>query len=79
MSRVRDDEGYLAFSPAVSQAFLGQSGEVRHKIVGHKKVTLKNKKFNILVYLRDSSIVYLLYFIPYFVSKYIFEYLISWY
>ena len=29
--------------------------------------------------LRDSSIVYLLYFIPYFVSKYLFEYLISWY
>ncbi len=79
MSRVRDNERYLAFSPAVSQAFLVHSGEVRHKIVGQEKVTLENKKFNILVYLRDSSIVYLLYFIPYFVSKYLFEYLISWY
>ena len=70
---------YLAFSPAVSQAFLVHSGEVRPKIVGHINVTLENKKFNILVYLRDSSIVHLLYFIRYFVSKYLFEYLISWY
>ena len=61
------------------QPFLVHSGEVRHKIVGQKKVTLENKKFNILVYLRDSSVIYLLYFIPYFVSKYLFEYLISWY
>ena len=76
---MRDNERYSAFYPAVSQAFLVNSGEVRHKIVGHEKVTLENKKFNILVYLRDSSIVYLLYFIPYFVSKYLFEYLISWY
>ena len=76
---MRDNERYLAFYPAVSQAFLVHSGEVRHKIVGQKKVTLENKKFNILVYLRDSSIVYLLYFIPYFVSKYLFEYLIPWY
>jgi hypothetical protein len=76
---VRDNERYLAFSPAVTQAFLVRSGEVRHKIVCHKKVTLENKKFNILVYLRGSSIVHLLYFIPYFVSKYLFEYLISWY
>ena len=53
---MRDNERYLAFSPAVSQAFLVHSGEVRHKIVGHKKVTLKNKKFNILVYLRGSSV-----------------------
>ena len=79
MSRVRDNERYLAFSPAVTQAFLVHSGEVRHKIVGHERVTLENKKFNILVYLRDSSIVHLLYFIAYFVSKYHFEYLISWY
>ena len=42
---MRDNERYLAFSPAVSQAFLVHSGEVRHKIVGHKKVTLENKKF----------------------------------
>ena len=42
-------------------------------------VTLENKKFDILVYLRDSSIVHLLYFISYFLSKYLFEYLISWY
>jgi hypothetical protein len=40
MSRVRDNERYLAFSPAVSQAFLVHSGEVRHKIVGHEKVTI---------------------------------------
>jgi hypothetical protein len=46
MSRVRDNERYLAFSPAVSQAFLVHFGEVRHKIVGHKKVTLENKMFN---------------------------------
>jgi hypothetical protein len=45
MSRVRDNERYLAFSPAVPQAFLVHSGEVRHKIVGQKKATLKNKKF----------------------------------
>jgi hypothetical protein len=57
MSRVRDDERYLEFPPAVSQAFLVHSGEVRHKIDGHEKVTLENKKFNILVYFRDSSIV----------------------
>ena len=74
-----NNERYLAFSPAVSQAFLVHSGEVRHKIVGHERVTLENKKFNILVYLGDSSIVHLLYFISYFVSKYLFEYLISWY
>ena len=43
-SLVRDNERYLAFSPAVPQAFLVHSGEVRHKIVGHKKVTLENKK-----------------------------------
>jgi hypothetical protein len=73
MSRVRDNERYLAFSPAVPQAFLAHSGEVRHKIVGHEKVTLENKKFNILVYLHDSFIVHLLYFISYFVSKYLFE------
>ena len=60
---MRDNERYLAFSPAVLQAFLVHSGEVRAKIVGHEKVTLENKKFNILVYLRDSSIVHLLYFI----------------
>ena len=47
---MRDNERYLAFPPAVSQAFLVHSGEVRHKIVGHEKVTLENKKFNILVY-----------------------------
>ena len=79
MSCVRDNERYLAFPPAVSQAFLVHSGEVRHKIVGHEKVTLENKKFNILLYLCGSSVVHLLYFMPYFVSKYIFEYLISWY
>jgi hypothetical protein len=45
MSRVRDNERYLAFSPAVSQAFLVHSGEVRHKIVSHEKVTLEIKKF----------------------------------
>ena len=76
---MRDNERYLAFSPAVPQAFLVHSGEVRPKIVGNKKVTLEIKKFNILVYLRDSSIVHLLYFIRYFVSKYLFEYIISWY
>ena len=53
---MRDNERYLAFSPAISQAFLVHSGEVRHKIVGHEKATLENKKFNILVYLRDFSI-----------------------
>ena len=76
---MRNNERYLAFSPAVSQAFLVHSGEVRHKIVGHEKATLENKKFNILMYLRGSSVVNLLYFSPYFVSKYLFEYLISWY
>ena len=76
---MRDNERYLAFPSAVPQAFLVHSGEVRHKIVGHEKVTLENKKFNILVYLRGSSVVHLLYFIAYFVSKYLFEYLISWY
>ena len=49
---MRDNERYLAFPPAVSQAFLVHSGEVRHKIVGHEKATLENKKvFNILYYL----------------------------
>ena len=47
---MRDNERYLAFYPAVSQAFLVHSGEVRHKIAGHEKLTLENKKFNILVY-----------------------------
>ena len=46
MSCVRDNERYLAFPPAVSQAFLVHSGEVRHKIVGHKKVTLENKNYS---------------------------------
>ena len=41
---MRDNERYLAFPPAVSQAFLVHSGEVMHKIVGHKKATLENKK-----------------------------------
>ena len=59
---MRDNERYLAFPPAVSQAFLVHSGEVRHKIVGQKKATLENKKFNILIYLRGSSVVHLLYF-----------------
>jgi hypothetical protein len=45
MSRVRDNERHLAFSAAVSQAFLVHSGDVRHKIVGHEKVTPENKKF----------------------------------
>ena len=45
MSLVRNNERYLAFYPAVPQAFLVHSSEVRHKIVGHKKVTLENKKF----------------------------------
>ena len=79
MSCVRDNERYLAFPPAVPQAFLVHSGEVMHKIVVHEKATLKNKKFNILLYLSGSSVVHLLYFIPYFVSKYLFEYLICWY
>ena len=49
---MRDNERYLAFSPAVYQAFLVHSGEVSHKIVGQEKVTLENKKvFNILYYL----------------------------
>ena len=74
---MRDNKRYLAFYPAVSQAFLVHSGGVRPNIVGHKKVTRENKKFNILVYLLDSSIVHLLYFISYFVSKYLFEYLTS--
>ena len=76
---MRNNERYSVFYPAVSQAFLVHSGEVRHKIVGHERVTLENKKFNILVYLGDSSFVHLLCFISYFVSKYLFEYLISWY
>ena len=76
---MRDNERYLAFSPAVPQAFLVHSGEVRHKIVGHERVTLENKKFNILLYLGDFSFVHLVCFIRYFVSKYLFEYLISWY
>ena len=42
---MRDNERYLAFSPAVPQAFLVHSGEVRHKIVGQEKVTLEIKKF----------------------------------
>ena len=42
---MRDNERYLAFPPSVPQAFLVNSGEVRHKIVGHEKVTLENKKF----------------------------------
>ena len=42
---MRDNERYLAFPPAVSQAFLVHSGEVRHKIAGQEKVTLENKKF----------------------------------
>ena len=42
---MRDNERYLAFSPAVPQAFLVHSGEVRPKIVGRGKVTLKNKIF----------------------------------
>ena len=42
---MRDNERYLAFSPAVLQAFLVHSGEVRPKIVGHEKVTLEIKKF----------------------------------
>ena len=53
---MRDNERYLAFSPAVSQAFLVHSGEVRHKIVGQEQVTLENKKvFNILYYLGIGS------------------------
>ena len=55
---MHDTERYLAFYPAVSQAFLVNSGEVRHKIVGYEKATLENKKFNILVYLRGSSVVH---------------------
>ena len=52
MSRVRDNERYLAFYPAVPQAFLVHSGEVSNTIIGHKKVTLKIKSvFNILYYL----------------------------
>jgi hypothetical protein len=35
----------LGVSPAVSQAFLVHSGEVRPKIVGHENVTLENKMF----------------------------------
>ena len=42
---MRDNERYSAFYPAVSQAFLVNSGEVRHKIVGHEKVTPEIKKF----------------------------------
>jgi hypothetical protein len=41
---VRNNERYLGFYPAVPQAFLVHSGEVRHKIVGHEKGTLENKK-----------------------------------
>ena len=37
---MRNNERYLAFYPAVSQAFLVHSGEVRPKIVCHEKVTL---------------------------------------
>ena len=48
---MRDNERYLAFYLAVPQAFLVHSGEIRHKVVGHERVTLENKKFNILVYL----------------------------
>jgi hypothetical protein len=42
---VRDNERYLAFSLAVSQAFLVHSGEVRHKTVGQERVTLEKKSF----------------------------------
>jgi hypothetical protein len=35
----------LGVSSSRSQAFLVHSGEVRHKIVGHEKVTLEIKKF----------------------------------
>ena len=57
---MRDNERYLAFYPAVPQAFLVHSGEVRHKVVGHEKVTLKIIVFfNILYYL-----VILLYLVP---------------
>jgi hypothetical protein len=38
---VRINERYLAFYPAVPQAFLVHSGEVRPKVVGHKKVNLE--------------------------------------
>ena len=61
---MRDNERYLAFSPAVSQAFLVHSGEVRHKIVGHEKVTLENKKFNILVINILYYLGILLYLVP---------------
>ena len=53
---MRDNERYLAFSPAVPQAFLVHSGEVRPKIVGHEKVTLENKKF--LTYLGTTLFRY---------------------
>jgi hypothetical protein len=45
MGRVRDDERYVAFSLSVPQAVLVHSGEDRHQIVGHEKVTLEIKKF----------------------------------
>jgi hypothetical protein len=40
----------LGVSPAVSQAFLVHSGEVRHKIVGHERVTLKITILNLVQY-----------------------------
>jgi hypothetical protein len=55
---VRDNERYLAFSPAVSQAFLVHSSEVRHKIVGQKKVTLEHKSLTFWC----TSVIFLLYF-----------------
>ena len=53
---MRDNERYLAFPPAVSQAFLVHSGRLGIKLLVIKKATLENKKFNILVYLRGSSV-----------------------
>ena len=49
------------------------------KLLVMKRVTLEDKKINILVYLEKSAIIHLLYVMLYFVPKYIFEYLISEY
>ena len=54
---MRDNERYSTFSPAVSQAFLVHSGEVRHKIVGQEKVTLENKSLTFWC----TSVILLLY------------------
>ena len=44
---MRNNERYLAFSPAVPQAFLVHSSEVRHKIVGQETSENHFETFNL--------------------------------